>query len=207
MLFFVQIILARLSQFVSDINGLNFGYWFLYRFPPTRLIDVLIGCLLYLVFINDNKEEMSTLKISCIELFSIVLTIISFVLINCYNAHVSNSSSVFFDISYYLHTVIFTPGVCAAIYSFAFEKGIFSKFFNNNVSRSISKIGRYGFLIHYVAFDVIRIVLVLLSQIISSDDLLLYMPLIKSTLGLILTYLLSLGWLRLQKHSEKNVIQ
>ena len=190
LLFVLQIVLCFVSYFLPELPNYDITYWFIYRFPLTRFIDFAIGCFLYILFIkyDTNKNINSTSK----EVLGILLTILSFVLVILY-IYFSEANLSFSFFKPFTYSVIFTPSVCLLVFYFALGKGMISKITYNEHYKKIANLCRYNFLIHYVVFDLVRIVLTITANY-SSLSLLNHLPIIKSSVGLVISFVLSYFW-------------
>lgn len=190
-LFVCQLALAYISMDFGTINSYSLSYWFIYRFPITRLLDFTIGCVLYLVYQDksnnsSNVFQLRSLGILC-TIFVFIVIILSTIESSCIKVFLNNHSS-------FLYTSIFTPASCLLIYSFALNNENPSKLLNNSFTKFVSDLGKYAFLIHYMVFDLIRIILTVFTNYIPNVLILKYLPLINATLGILITISLSKRW-------------
>ena len=187
-LFIFQIIVAILDSKAINI-GINsilikndLSYWLVYEFAFARLIDFLIGCCLGYCFIHKNKDAGKDYTIY--EIVIILLQIVSMVL-----------SAVYKKVSW-RYTVVFTPFIVLLIYVFALEKGKISKMNNNKFVKYLSKISRVGFIIHYVVF---RYMSSLVAYVLGREIEHTYGPILKLTIGMLITILLCEIYIKIEK--------
>lgn len=157
-----------------------------YRFPLSRMIDVIVGCNLGYLFITrkEEKDEDVRWKYTLFELVAILLTIISIL--------------VFFDYRLDLFG-LFLPSTSLLVYFFAMRKGYITKALTNKVLVYVGDISPNGFLIHVV---VIRYIIVLCEH-------LLHIELDKYTLfvsAFVLTIICSEMWNIIEKGITNRVI-
>ena len=187
-LFLLQIVVAIIysKATVVGINSIliknDFSYWLVYEFAFVRLIDFLIGCCLGYCFIHKNKDTVKDYTIY--EIVIILLQIVSMVL-----------SAVYKKVSW-RYTVVFTPFIVLLIYVFALEKGKISKMNNNKFVKYLSKISRVGFIIHYVVF---RYMSSLVAYVLGREIEHTYGPILKLTIGMLITILLCEIYIKIEK--------
>lgn len=160
--------------------------WFVYFFPFSRIIDILIGCNLGGVFIKDNKRVIS--KASLKELLACILATITIVY-----AH--------FDYFYWDIVIVCLPSSILLIYYFAYGQGIISKAIVNKITMYLARISSYGFLIHCVVFRYLESAFVIIFELDKE-----YFTLINATLGFILTVLCCEIWKKIQKRIDGYIV-
>lgn len=123
----------------SDVLGSgSFQHWFCYVFPPFRLGDFSIGCLLGFIFTKADNEKLKYAGATAFELAAIALFILSQALF------VRTKFPTF--ISY---NMLFVPSTIFLIYSFAMGRGHISRILDNRVTRFIADYSVEIFLIHF----------------------------------------------------------
>ena len=198
-IFLFQIIIAFMASYFFTDKGAYIRYWLTYRFPLTRFLDFLIGCLLYIAYKNSKIKQSS---VRYLEYGGIFLSILAFIMIILNIGNVLTSNYFFQNNNTILYTAIFTPGVCLLVYSLAFDKGILFSFLYRKPFMFISKYGKYIFLIHYLVFDLIRIGLTIFATITLKHGVMDYLPYVNCSFGIILTFCLSKKMDDLYKYLE-----
>lgn len=157
----------------NDLSG-----WFSNYCPFTRIVDFSIGCCLCVIFLRSQKP-CGRVQITGMELFGIILAIAN---------------------NYILHeSVIMTIGTVFLVYSFALGKGRISEFLDCKITRYFARIGRYGFLVHFVIFRYLKGILRVMMGLSSDAYAAKYGLVIGLSLGLILTVLGCEIWTLIQK--------
>lgn len=118
---------------------LKLDSWHVYIFPPYRLLDFSIGCLLGYLFTLDTAKNIRTPAATVLELTGLALAYISSFLFNRGSIPGGFASNALFVIPNAL-----------LIYSFALNKGVISKVLDCGIMRFISDHSGEIFLIHPV---------------------------------------------------------
>lgn len=132
-----QPILVCIIGIALQIIFATVGFFDAYRFPMSRLVDVLVGCNLGYFFVkrNGEKEKNEKKKYTLYEAGAIMATFIS--------------AGIFFENSINAFWVLL-PSTSSLVYLFAMQKGYISKILTNKVFIYLGDISQYGFLIHLV---------------------------------------------------------
>lgn len=153
-LFFFQILIVMIGHFIpktflQNKNIIsNIPDWFVYNFPPSRLIDVLIGNNVgYIYIANGNKKvKNATQKEMFVVLFSIIAIIIHGSFLNNHNLIVNTFLPPTNNILS-LYAVLYTPICSTLVLLFSYEQGKISKLIANRATLHLAKLSRSGFLI------------------------------------------------------------
>lgn len=123
----------------ADFNASqNFQHWFTYVFPPFRLGDFSIGCLMGYIFTQADREKIGSGAATALEAAAIGLFILTQALFN--TAKLPN----FIDCN-----LLFIPSSAMLVYFFALGKGHISRFLDNGITRLIADYSVEIFLIHF----------------------------------------------------------
>lgn len=181
-----------LSQ--SPLYDNNLAGWFAYNFPLTRFVDFAIGCCLCIVFIH-RQHSWDRPTTTAAEISALVLSAAVIALEAWFNA--GREATVNEASQWLFFAIDKTPCAIALVYSFAMGNGWIANGMDCRVTRYLAKMGRYGFLIHYVVFGYIGAVLRL---VLGSEELAnVYAPTCRLTAGLLLTILGVEIWTFIQK--------
>lgn len=190
--------LNNLAISENSILSPNISDWFFYYFPPVRLIDVVIGNYLGFIFINNKKESLNkaTLK-------EILLLIISIVAIIVGKTNENATITTWWD-----DVVLYTPISVLLIWVFAHEQGVLSKTLTNKPILFVASISPYGFLIHYPVFKHLdRFVSLFYNKGYKiAYYLCQYSWVLKCSIGITITILLCVVWMKIQdKYFSKKI--
>lgn len=145
LLFGVQLVIAAIAGTVyhEGQESAAFVKWLTYFFPPSRLIDFLIGCCLGWLFCHsEQKQEKYALR-SIQEILAVFLILLAFV-IYTYQLPFLGSYPM-------KHTALFTISTMFLIWIIAQQKGIVSNILASKIFVDIGNLSQYTFLIHFVA--------------------------------------------------------
>lgn len=166
-------------SFKSKMFKSHIYQWFVYSFPFSRVIDVILGCNLgYMYVLNKGNVINSATKK---ELIASILSILSIVY-----AH--------YDTFYWDIVIVCLPSVLLLIYYFAYGQGKISQIIVNDVFMYIARISAYGFLIHWVVFRYLESATVILFGLDRN-----FFGYINMTIGFVLTLLCCEVWNKVQK--------
>lgn len=164
-------------------------FWFVYQFPLVRLIDVLIGCNLGKIYM-DNKEVVHD-KATLYELISIAGSFLAGFLYQYVAQNTSSDIAVLY-VNYnkwFTYSIIFTPASSALVYLFAYGQGSISRKLVNKVTMYIAGISPYAFLIHTVVYSYLLAIGTRLFHFLL--DFGTYKAIVNLTVGIGITMLLS----------------
>lgn len=162
----------------------NLVYWLLYCFPLMRFIEIVIGYYLGYYFMYSWKEPDKAIC-DILEAACVILAVSTGLFLHWYFSKTSIGSW------WWTCTVVFTWQVCVMVYVFAHSGGFISKLLNNRLTRFVSDISSYGFLIHYVVFDYLTTIVYLLF---GREFERIYSSYINLSLGIILTVIGCVVW-------------
>lgn len=184
-------------------------YWFLYFFPPIRMLDFLMGCNVGYLFLHRVTEKVSSRlqkKYTCLELLAILL-VVSINICMKYAADIQILNvTLLVLLRPFWFSVIFVPSSLMLVWLFAVNKGRISKFLTNDTMVYLGNISQYTFLIHSVVLVYLgNISNYIIKNIVSGGGVspeegsMDYTSLIRLTLGFALTLLATQIWMKVQK--------
>lgn len=205
----VQIVIGICSSFFPEaplVEGALFDnrltVWLVYYFPLTRFLDILIGYLLGVLYIESpNQDVDKKFKYSLLEIGTLIFLCISIIVANDVrlNADISNPNYNHPNI-WWSYTMIFEIPSILLIWIFAKGKGLISKIGENKFVVEMASISAYGFLIHYVVFQYIKRIVLHFGQINTIVDI----SLIVALIGIPITIGLSIVWKRIMVNIKYN---
>lgn len=122
----------------EPIASVNFRHWFGYVFPPVRLGDFTVGCLLGFVFCRSDRDKLGVAAASVFEALSLLAMFVSVLI---YKRDVIAVQHLF--------NILFIPAAGAMVYSFALGKGHVSRLLDNGFTRLVADYSAEIFLVHY----------------------------------------------------------
>lgn len=149
-----RLILGDIDLGNSTVFRSNLCHWLVYYFPPVRLIEILIGCNLALVYLNAENNENDILKWTIYEL----VTIIALIVVNClYLNYIELPTIGIFNPSeiWWKDSLVYVLPSIISVFVFARNRGIVTRPLNNGLTSYISNMSRNGFLIHFVVIQYI----------------------------------------------------
>ena len=166
--------------------------WMLYTFPPIRVIDFAMGCILGKIYLgtildtrNRNTNSKSWKKL-CLSITSIVIA--NYICI-WGNANVSGYG----DVSRIMQALLYPLPTCWLIWCFAtydYKSNIvLSKIIYNSVVLRLGKLTAYMYLIHNVVFEYLGRIL---WRLLGKEGYIEHRVVLNCTLGFALTVLLAL---------------
>lgn len=167
--------------------------WFVYKFPPIRALDFLIGCNIgYLFMEKVLKKRIKNYTV--LELITCLLIIMGnlYYIIILHKKSTGIDSTVLSD-RWWAFSVIYTISSCMVVYLFAENKGMITKIFTNRVMFYLGNISQCAFLIHYVVF---RYISAVCTVLFGKEFVVNYGGWIKLTIGFILTIFVVQIWKR-----------
>ncbi len=157
-LFTIQIAIGFLmSNFNNSyIEPNDFSYWIIYRFPITRSIDFIIGCILGYLSIHTKstvgEDNVELNNRHCIlSLATIVLVIVGNILFVIYKVEEPYE----YMTNWWTYSVIFTISSCPLVYLASKKESLLSRMITNRLTVYLGNISPHIFLIHYVVFQYI----------------------------------------------------
>lgn len=137
--------IAALDHMLGQEYGVE--QWFLYVFPLFRLGDFAIGCNLGYIFLHIQDRPPHPAAATAFEVFSLAA------------AALTELPAFLPALPVFLRfTLSYSPISAALILSFAFGAGKISGLLTNRVTKYISRLSPYIFLIHYVVINVVTII-------------------------------------------------
>lgn len=201
----VEIVVAYIgSKFPCEersVNGLmdhDLTFWFVYGFPLTRIVDIIIGFNLGYLFVN-KETAFSVSKTTILEILGIVLAILG----NYYYStmsprfHIGEQVIMTDPFRSWSYTLGFVLSSMLLVYTFAMQNGVISKMLTNRVTLYIAKLSPYAFLIHYVVFRYLAFIYYHLPGVEGNEFYLTYGCWINLTLGFGITIIATEIWMRL----------
>ncbi len=159
--------------------------WATYVFPIFRLGDFYIGCNLYTIFKDTDRDGISIACGTFIEVAAIVLYAAS-------QFFFSNEIGVLGN-GFAKWTVIYEPGALLLVYAFAMNKGVVSGLLTNRAMIGLGNLSGFAFLIHQI---VLRYISSFGRKILGF-----YLnSYVQAAIGLIITIALSLGYRTYEKY-------
>lgn len=200
-LFAIQIIIGFIMSLFNNsfIEPNDFSYWIIYRFPITRCIDFIIGCILGYLSINEKNSMVSESDIKVNKSKYIIPSIITIVVIVISNIlFVLNKvdEPYGYMTNWWCYSVLFTIGTCPLVYLASKQESLLSKMITNRFTVYLGNISQYVFLIHYVVFTYISSGLMFLlgGEVVEK-----YVPWILLLIGIPLSIILSHIWMKIIK--------
>ncbi|CAH1194839.1 hypothetical protein PAECIP111891_00529 [Paenibacillus allorhizoplanae] len=129
-------LVAVYATIFSPISDIHLSWWFYNVFPFFRVLDFISGILLGLTYVYQTKR--STLKsstFSVIEISALILLVVWIFL----------SPNITQTLRY---SVYYIPVWCLLIYTFAFQRGVFSKAFSNSRLVYLGEISFSFYMVH-----------------------------------------------------------
>lgn len=151
LLFFLQILIAIIAGLVGNdasSTGILTKQWIVYYFPPFRLIDFIIGCLLGKFYLNvQNYKHISTLECFLEIIIPFILVLSFYFYWGCITIFGEESIK---------YTLLFSPTTCAIVWLVAREKTFYAKFCSCRILVWVGNLSSYAFLIHTVVLKYLR---------------------------------------------------
>ena len=208
-IFFVQCMTAICVHSLLEGKGWitsDIADWFIYFFPPIRMLDFLIGCNAGYLFLHRNNEKRHNVSAyTCLELFAILLAMFANICVLCKdNPVLENAAAVAHVVSALRQAAIYTPSSIMLVWLFAANKGQITKFLTNKVLIYLGNISQYTFLIHTVVLYCLGYVInFIYSNIergtVEGGSSINYLNLTRLTAGFIITLAATQIWIKIQK--------
>lgn len=116
--------------------------WFAYIFPPVRVADFSIGCLVADLYMNVHDQVKSKFRYSIYELGTAIILLVILL--------VYSLKRGFWGSPAIRCTALFTLISAYIVFLFALNKGVFTMLLTNKFFLYIASISMYGFLIHQI---------------------------------------------------------
>lgn len=164
--------------------------WFIYRFPPVRLIDILIGCNLGVIFQEYKNKIINNASLyELLAVFGIALTGMIYEFVKIYMPHDTVNTFLNYH-QWFTYSLIFTPVSVMLVYLFALGQGVISRKTVNKATMFLAHTSSYGFLIHTVVFWYLTMIGRRLLKIPGE-----FQPFLNITIGVAITLVLSNTWI------------
>ena len=130
----------------------DFTVWFVFNFPPARIIDFLIGCNLGYLFLcrKDNKVTSRSRQFTIAEFIVGGVIVLAIMIYTCVKPVDNSYTNAAYPELWWIYTLLFTGGSCFLIYLFALNRGMLSKTLTNRYFLRLAAISPFFFLIHSV---------------------------------------------------------
>lgn len=161
----VEVIFGLLSTcFPHPVGGETLGFWFMYIFPPARIPDFMIGCVLGYVFVRTQESPHESVRdeymqSSMMQLFAVVLMMLANLLFEI--AHHGKDDWVGYRIMHdgvwYSELLPFTMTAGLLIWSFAYTQGAMTQMLDNRVMMFLAALSPYFYLIHRPAMLAVQV--------------------------------------------------
>lgn len=159
-LLLIQLIVGLCSSTLSTVNRGelswwedNWCHWLLYRFPPVRTIEFLLGCNIAYLCLYNKKQYESRIRWTVYEFTAVALTASSVLIAFLYR----NNNKIVGSQQWWTHSLIYVIPTMILVYVFAQGKGtITERLKKNGLIQYISDGSSWAFLIHYIVFKWVR---------------------------------------------------
>lgn len=209
-LFIFQIIIGIIGYLIATIEVKNdfsivrnTTQWIIYYHPISRLVDMVIGCNLGYIFLQNKVKQVkkATIKEAVTILFAIFDVIIYALLVyRC--EYYAYGASLTGKEMWWSYVLLFTPISMLLVYLFACGQGKITHFLSNKFILYFAKISSTGFLIHQNIFHYIDAVIILIygneGRIFTQK----YSVFLKLSLGIVLTIICCEIW---NKYFSKKI--
>lgn len=200
LIFFIEYIIAICVHVLSDAfverwTTLDVEYWFLYMFPPVRMLDFLIGCNAGYLFLRRDKIKISCASEKVYTYFELVAISLSALLNSLF--YLFDEGTLAVPIDGVCWAAIYVAPSLMVVWLFAVEKGRITKLLTNKVLINLGNISPYTFLIHSVALRYIDYIWKIIERIIGRSIVFDLSP-IKLTVGFVLTLLATKIWMSIE---------
>lgn len=207
LLFVCQIVFGLIGKVLpaKEFNSYSvweyfYTQWFVYYFPPTRLIDILIGCNLGYIF-RAREHVLKPCIYGLLEAIAVLLSIVSNIIyaLNRPLMMLEESNRSADSGRWWTWGVLFIIPSCMMVYLFSVGKGFLSRLFTGKVTLFLAMISSYAFLIHYVVFRYLIVIYYHIPNVDGRKFTMTYGAFISMTLGLLITVIASLLWMKIEK--------
>lgn len=123
--------------------------WFMYYFPPFRIGEFIVGCVMNRVFREGKISDIGSVGMTAVEAVALVLTIV------LYGWYRGSHSSLIVR-AYCNWTTFFIPIAAVWVLLFAVNKGWLTKLLSNRFMIFIGNLSGYAYLIHYVITKIVK---------------------------------------------------
>lgn len=197
-IYLAQIISGYFLSLLPTVNGgniflSNMSEWAIYFFPPTRVLDFLIGCCAGCLYINRDQSRQFQQKI---ELFVVAEIVLSNIFCVMYETHITNvMGEANGSYLWWTYSIPFTLSSAALIYLLMNKQSPLGKMITNKITVFLGDISGVAFLIHYVVFQYMKS---FMCTFISRDFYNHYGGWLKLTIGFGITIVVTLMWTKLE---------
>lgn len=181
-----------LGLMFDKMGAIDFYMWFMYVFPPMRIVEFITGVCLGRAFKERKEERPGTAFWTVIECAALAFTILIMALI-----HPELSANPFIQAFETAGSRFIIAGVFW-IYLFAVKKGLITRFLSNRIFVFIGNLSSDMFLIHTVIILWIKFVLEFLGKYPSGLKFWAV-----AAFEFALAIILSLGYSHVRKHAKK----
>ncbi len=183
----------------------DFCEWFVYKFPLSRIWDIVLGLNLgYLFLTTDRLQRLSVRQCTLLEMFSLILTAGAWSVYALCTPKMAASSDTLFILppasvhSWWNYTLLFTVSTAFLVCTFALDKGRVSKILKNRFLLYIARISPYLFITHFTVFFYSCICLYQISHTTGNPILANYGGWINMSIGSFLSVVLAHIWMKLE---------
>lgn len=150
----IEILIAKIgSKFPSNeveqfsMLEQNLTTWFVYYFPFTRVVDIIIGFNLGYIFITQ-KKKLTLIQTTFFEVLGIFLAVLgNFYYVNQSSRMlIGDNALISFPEDAWTYSLPFVFSSIMLVYSFAMQNGVISKLLTNRVTLYLAKLSPIAFL-------------------------------------------------------------
>lgn len=179
----VMATIMYVSTYIKELDS----RWFLYCFPPLRILDLIVGCCMGGIFLKiKDVHTLRTTTATALEVLIAIISIISIIVFMKLPQDIQTA--------WYSWTLMFIPVNACLIFIFSFNRGYLSKLFSHRILLFLARITPFAFLIH---IHVMHFAQQALSNI--ADKKTMYI-IILSIITAVVSVLLSLLYEKIQTH-------
>ena len=184
----------------------DFCEWFVYKYPLSRIWDIILGMnLAYLFLTTDRLQRLSVCQCTIMEAVSLVLSAVAWLLYALCTPKMTASSDAFLILqptnpnSWWNYTLLFTASSVMLVCSFALNKGRLSSVLKNRFLLYIARISPYLFITHFPVFFYICIYVYQISQATGYPIQMTYGGWINISIGSLISAAFAQIWMKLEK--------
>ena len=208
----MQIIVALIGKALMNVSADagsiwtgDFCEWFVYKFPLSRIWDIVLGMNLgYLFLTTDRLQKLSVRRCTLLETVSVLLAAAAWVVYALCTPKITASADTLFILppanvnSWWNYTLLFTVSTVFLVCSFALDRGRLSKILKNRFLLYIARLSPYLFITHFTVFFYICIYLYQFSQATGNPIQATYGGWINITVGSLISVILAQIWMKLE---------
>ncbi|MCR5150335.1 MAG: acyltransferase [Clostridiales bacterium] len=135
--------------------------WFVYYFPLSRIFDFFIGMNLFVLF-RENESKHTSKKMTVAEGTGLMLLIAAQLIAVIFTRN--DVESISHPEHWWSLVLVFTAGSAITVYSFAANRGFFSKTLTNKLTAKVAGYSAHGFLLHFVIYNYIKAIVLILPE-------------------------------------------